>query len=494
MQYLSIEKVMEDSGVQFGTSGLRGLVTAMTDQVCWLYVTAFIQFLQQKKGFKKGQKIGVAGDLRSSTPRILNAVISAIRQAGATPVFYGFIPTPALSFYGFSHHIPTLMVTGSHIPDDRNGIKFNLSDSELLKADELAIRAQLVNLPQALFDASGQLLFPISLPPINPSATAFYIQRYLNFFPKNVLQGKHIGLYEHSSVASKILETILIGLGASVTCLGYSKAFISVDTEAIRQEDVALAQAWAKRYSFDAIISADGDGDRPLISDEKGEWIRGDIAGLLTAYYLEAETVITPISSNTALEKSAYFKRIERSKIGSPYVIEGMNKALMFGEKSVVGYEANGGFLLATPIHKSGAVLAPLPTRDAVIVPLAILMLSIQKSQVISEIVSALPPRYTMSDRLKNFPTERSKALIDSLSNPNMTETSQAIKSLFSEPSELVGVNHVDGLRLTFASGNIIHLRPSGNAPELRCYTESDTEEKARQLNRDCILALEARR
>jgi phosphomannomutase len=68
----------------------------------------------------------------------------------------GFVPSPAVAAYGFARGIPSLMVTGSHIPDDRNGIKFNRADGEVLKPDEAAIRAQGVDLPD-LFDAAGML-------------------------------------------------------------------------------------------------------------------------------------------------------------------------------------------------------------------------------------------------------------------------------------------------------------------------------------------------
>lgn len=66
------------------------------------------------------------------------------------------MPSPAVAAYGFECEIPSLMVTGSHIPDDRNGIKLNRVDGEVLKQDEMAMCAQEVMLPE-LFDAAGML-------------------------------------------------------------------------------------------------------------------------------------------------------------------------------------------------------------------------------------------------------------------------------------------------------------------------------------------------
>jgi hypothetical protein len=81
------------------------------------------------------------------------ACARAITAAGCQPRNFGRIPTPALAAYGISEAMPTMMVTGSHIPDDRNGIKFNLPSGEILKDDEECIRAEDVQLPDTLFDA-----------------------------------------------------------------------------------------------------------------------------------------------------------------------------------------------------------------------------------------------------------------------------------------------------------------------------------------------------
>ena len=75
----------------------------------------------------------------------------------------------------------------------------------------------------------------------------------------------------------------LTQLGASVTSLERSNEFVPIDTEAVSEEDKAKALNWSKQFRFDAIFSTDSDGDRPLIVDETGEWLRGDVLGLITA-------------------------------------------------------------------------------------------------------------------------------------------------------------------------------------------------------------------
>ncbi|MES0372598.1 MAG: phosphomannomutase, partial [Mariprofundaceae bacterium] len=126
-QTVQISELMNQSGVKFGTSGARGLASDMTDRVCYAYTLAFMQHLKTTGDLLDGSNIAIAGDYRSSTPRIMAAVAMAIRDGGCNPVNCGLIPTPAVAFYAMSRGIPSIMVTGSHIPSDRNGIKFNKS-------------------------------------------------------------------------------------------------------------------------------------------------------------------------------------------------------------------------------------------------------------------------------------------------------------------------------------------------------------------------------
>ncbi|MDQ7090194.1 MAG: phosphomannomutase [Methylococcales bacterium] len=481
---MSVSTLMEQSGVSFGTSGVRGLVADMSDEVCWVYTTAFLQTLTN---LNAGDEIGLAGDLRKSTQRIMSVVAQAITDKGFKAVNYGTIPSPAIALYGLYQQCPTIMVTGSHIPDDRNGIKFNKADGEILKADETEIRAQVVEIPSEKFLDTSELLTSPPLPIVDKSAEQHYIQRFIDFFPKNCLHGKRIGLYEHSSVARDCLKIILTTLGAEVTSLARSDRFVAVDTEAIRAEDIILGKQWSETYQFDCLISTDGDGDRPLVGDEKGNWLRGDIAGLLCTHYFNADTVVTPVSSNSALELSNYFTQTCRTRIGSPFVIEAMQQAAK-NAAIVMGYEANGGVLQGSDIHQNGQCLAALPTRDAAIVPLAILMLSCNQQTPISKLLEALPPRFTVSDRLKAFPTALSqKILTEMMAGDNEANLTALEKQLGPIAGKPISMDTTDGVRVTFEQGHIIHFRPSGNAPELRCYNEADTEAQAQQLNDDCM-------
>lgn len=465
---MTIQELIQTSGVTFGTSGVRGLETQLTDNLCCAYTQAFLSILKDNHAIKR---VALGIDLRPSSPRIASACAQAIRKYGCTVDYCGALPTPALAYYAKEEHIPAIMVTGSHIPFDRNGIKFYRPDGEISKTDE-----QQITHSQQTFIPSGPAE---ALPDINRTATDNYIQRYLTFFSGTSLSGLRIGLYEHSSVARDVLRTILEKMGAEVISLARTDTFVPIDTEAVSTEDIARGHQWAQQ-KFDALISTDGDGDRPLIGDETGTWLRGDIVGILCASYLNIEQLVVPISCNTAIETCGKFTTVHRTRIGSPYVIEKM-QALDPAQGAIAGFEANGGFLLYTPVNIDHRRLNPLPTRDAVLPALAVLAAAHNTDQRISGLISTLPKRYTASDRIKNFPDQQSQSIIATL-----TGDIDRIKQWLPEHIP-INQDTTDGLRITMSNQEIIHLRPSGNAPELRCYSEAATPERATYLTAEMI-------
>jgi phosphomannomutase len=470
MKSVAIEHVMLRSGVHFGTSGIRGLVNEMTDGVCYAYAAAFLQAVAGD-----AEQVVLGHDLRPSSPRISGACAAAIRNSGRQVLYAGALPTHALAFYAAQIGAPAIVVTGSHIPFDRNGIKFYRADGEISKADEQVIANASVAVPDEVT--------AVALPAPHDIVRVSYINRYVDFFGAGSLSGFKVAIYEHSSVARDVLRLIFEGLGAQVISLGRADIFVPIDTEAVRDEDVIQARLWAQENTFDAIVSTDGDADRPLIGDEKGEWLRGDVAGILCAQYLQAKVVVTPVSSNTAVEKCNSFRQVIRTRIGSPYVIAAMESVPVQAGSVVVGYEANGGFLLGSDVLRQGCRLAALPTRDAVLPMLALLCLSRERGCKLSQLSRNLPARFTASDRLQNFASERSSALIARL----LEDSSLMSKMLAPQAGGVKNIDQTDGLRVTFESGDIVHLRPSGNAPELRCYAEADSAGRAKKLCDECL-------
>jgi phosphomannomutase len=496
-----IGDLMETSGVGFGTSGARGPARKMTDMVCFAYSLGFLQYEKEKGDVAEGGAAAVAGDLRPSTDRIMRACAMAVRHSGLSVENLGLVPSPASAYFGIVKGMPVINVTGSHIPvepEEMNGIKYNKVAGEVLKDDEAAIKKQVVEIPTDLFDENGMFVEGVAeeLPEVNGEAESMFVRRYIDGFGDSALAGKRIGLYQHSAVGRDMFKDMLEALGADVTVLGRSEKFIPVDTEAIRPEDVKLAGEWAEEYEFEAIVSTDGDSDRPLLAGRDGKWLRGDVLGILVAKYLGADSVSAPVSCNTALEKSGFFKEVSRTRIGSPYVIASMIESVVKGNKKVVSYEANGGFLTATDFEVDGRTLKALPTRDAFLPILAAIKLADREGKSgVDELVAGLPQRFTASDRLKEFPTERSREILAMFKPSDWMKKELGIGKAFVEAfGEVEGVDYTDGVRITFKSGNVVHLRPSGNAPEFRVYTEAATEKEAKYINNVAFGIIESMR
>lgn len=459
----STSSVLSESGVAFGTSGARGLVTHFTPQVCMAFTQAFVGVMQQNFVFNA---VAIAIDNRPSSYAMAQACASSLIELGLKPIYFGVVPTPALAYTAMQQSIPSIMVTGSHIPFDRNGLKFYRPDGEITKADE-----------QAILAAQVEFALPQALPSlvVNTHAAELYIERYTALFENDLLAGKRIGIYEHSSAGRDLYQPLFTALGAELISLERSDEFVPIDTEAVSEADKAKARAWSQQYQLDAIFSTDGDGDRPLVADENGEWLRGDILGVLCAQAMNMQALAVPVSCNTVIETIPQFTKISRTKIGSPYVIAEFAE-LAKQHHSISGFEANGGYLLGSDVEINGKVLKALPTRDAVL-PF-IMLLSAAKNSGIAALVDALPARYTHSDRIQDFATAKSLSLVEmGKSNPD-----ELVAHVGFNDVSVVSVDVTDGLRLTLSNHTIFHLRPSGNAPELRCYAEASSFEQAQGI------------
>ncbi|WP_205926034.1 phosphomannomutase [Rhizobium sp. P38BS-XIX] len=457
--------------MKFGTSGLRGLSVDLVGRASALYATAFAHHLLKSGHAKPGDLVLVGRDFRESSPAISATCIGALKRAGMTPIDCGALPTPALALYGLQLKAASLMITGSHIPADRNGIKFYRPDGEIDKQDEMAISAEASAIVDTLIDET-----PDSAENRAAQTEALFVERNKSLLPADSLAGLTIGVYQHSTVARDLFADVLSHYGARVVPLGRSEDFIPVDTEAVSAETINLMKGWAPEHRLDAIVSADGDGDRPLVADETGEPLRGDLLGLIAANFLGAAVVVTPVTSNSGIEAAGSYA-VTRTRVGSPYVIAGMDEAIAAGKTNIMGFEANGGTLTGSRFTVEGEALDALPTRDSFLPILATLYAAARAKKPLSSVAGSYRLPFAAADRLENFPVETSAALMTYL------RASDANLAAFLAPiAGVASKSDIDGLRVTLADGRIIHFRPSGNAPEMRCYVEASSESEAKTL------------
>lgn len=511
----------EPQELGFGTSGRRGRVADLTQLEVSINVLGELEFLQslaaREGGVGRGDEFFFAHDLRPSSVafaaehggrgEICQAVEWAIREAGMQPVNLGAIPTPALAYYALTRGRGSIMVTGSHIPFDLNGYKLNTSACELLKEHEAPVgervrqvRARLYgqSFDESPFNESGMLKTGHrELPPATDAARRAYIERYTDFFSGLTLRGRRILVYEHSAVGRDLLAELLGHFGAEVVTRGRSESFVAIDTEAIDDTQLAAIQALVDEAALDgdplwAVVSTDGDSDRPLILGVEGgkaKFFGGDLVGMVVAEYLGADAVVVPISCNDAIDRGDLKRALEaKTRIGSPYVVVGMAAARAKGRKKVCGWEANGGFLLGSDMERNDKVLRALATRDAMLPILGVLFAAREKGLRIDEVFAQLPARYSRAALLRNFPRADGRRIVESLTAAEPAEVRRITSLLETFFTAALGfgaierLDYTDGVRMVFANGDVAHFRPSGNADEFRMYAVAGTQARADEM------------
>jgi len=365
--------------LKFGTSGRRGEIVHLTDLEMYINVCGELEYLQslapERGGITRGDEFDVGFDLRPSSRRLSRAVERAASDCGMKPVNMGSIPTPGLMCYAVARGRGSIMVTGSHIPFDRNGYKLNTSRGELLKEHEQPINESVRRVreriygqefAESLFDARGMFKTGNGGSiPASDAAASYYVDRYIRFFGEGSLSGLRLAVYQHSAVGRDMLVHLLQRSGAEVIACGRSDEFVPIDTENIDAAQLAAIQQLADAAGpIDAVVSTDGDSDRPLILGVDRGAVRffgGDLVGMIVAEFLRADAVVVPITCNDAIDRGTLARVLEpKTRIGSPYVIAGMERARAKGRNAVCGWEANGGFLTGSDITHEGRTLTEI--------------------------------------------------------------------------------------------------------------------------------------
>jgi len=553
-EFLASNLAYVPQDLKFGTSGRRGEVVNLTQLEIYINAFAELQYLLRltpsQGGIAPGDEFYFACDLRPSSSayvasqggrgEIAQAIERAIRDSGMRAVYLGLIPTPALMSYALARNRGSMMITGSHIPFDRNGYKTNTSRGELLKEHELPVgevvqqvRTRLYQQSRAesAFNEHGLLKAGhAALPLANPAATEEYCERYLSFFADLSLKGKKLVVYQHSAVGRDILVEILRGLGAEVIPAGRSDEFVPIDTENVDDAQIAVIQKLADAAAsddgrIDAVLSIDGDSDRPLVlgvdsPSGRVKFFGGDLVGMITAKYLGADAVVVPISCNDGIDIGPLAAVTEpKTRIGSPFVIAGMEAARQKGRRVICGWEANGGFLTGSDISRNGKILKALPTRDAILPILCTLFSAEAKGISLLELFAELPSRFSRAALLKEFPRPVSRAIMERFSPSDpcvrdvvfengqakaLDQKGAALKLTEAELKRLASIrdelerffcaasgfapisrlNYTDGVRIAFVNADVAHMRPSGNADEFRIYAVADTLARAEEITR----------
>ena len=434
----------------FGTNGIRGLVNHdLTPE----FVTKIGEALGT---FFQGGRIVIGHDGRTSSPMFAQTLTGSLTSTGCTVYNVGLAPTPAIQ-YAIKHNKMNggVIITASHNPPEYNGIKVIAGDGiELPREQEIKIENIFFDdkIRRAKWDNIGRIC---QLPGI--------IGTYKEAIKKHVdvttirKRRFHVVVDPGNGVGSLTAPYMLREMGCQVTTINANgDGTFSSRLSEPKPENLGELALTVKSINADMGVAYDGDADRSIFVDEKGEIYWGDRTfALIEKHFLRnkpGEIIVTPVSSSTLIKEIAdeYGGKVVWTKVGSIVVSHVMKKV-----NAKLGGEENGGVFYAP--HQ--------PVRDGAMTTALILDIMAKTEKKLSELLAELPVYYIEKDKVE-CPNELKE---------------RALKELIRKVKDM-NIDITDGVKIWFTDKSSILIRPSGTEPIYRFYAEGKTKSKAVHL------------
>lgn len=430
----------------FGTDGVRGTANqgAMTADMV-LKIGMAVGNLHRRGSHR--HRVVIGKDTRLSGYMIEQALTAGLLAAGMDVFLFGPIPTPAVSMLTRSMRADLgVMISASHNPYADNGIKifgpdgFKLSDEE-----ELQIEAMLDD-PKLIEVASSD---KIGRAKRIEDAAARYIEYAKRTFPKDMtLDGLRIVIDTANGAAYKVAPTALWELGAEVIQIGHEPTGTNINEKCGSTHPETMC-AKVKELRADIGIALDGDADRVIIADDKGQVVDGDqlMALIATSWAkrgdLKGGGLVATIMSNLGLERYLGDQKLSlaRTKVGDRYVVEHM-RAHGFN----VGGEQSGHIVMSDFST----------TGDGLLAALQVLAEVKRQDRPVSEVCNLFHP---LPQILKNVKFKQGRPLEDN-----------AVRKMIADAETRLG------------NGGRLVIRPSGTEPVIRVMAEGDDEGLVRNI------------
>ncbi|MDH3393165.1 MAG: phosphoglucosamine mutase, partial [Desulfobulbaceae bacterium] len=365
----------------FGTDGVRGVanVHPMTAEIA-MQIGRAIAF--QVKDMKHDHRIVIGKDTRLSGYMIENALAAGICSMGVNVLLVGPLPTPGIAFITASMRADAgVVISASHNPFQDNGIKifsrngFKLPDAKELEIEDLIFSQKM----EALRPTAEEIGKATRI----DDAKGRYIVSLKNTFPgMHTLDGMHIVLDCAHGATYGVAPHVFEELGAKVTSIGVAPNGTNINHECGALHPQKMAKI-VKELGADLGVALDGDGDRLIVADEKGNIVDGDhimaicAADLLGQRKLHKKTLATTVMSNMGLEVAMQRLggKMIRTAVGDRYVVEAMRAN---------GYNFGG--------EQSGHLifLDHNTTGDGILAALQLLAVMIKRSKPISELANLM--------------------------------------------------------------------------------------------------------
>lgn len=367
----------------FGTDGIRGTANTppMTPEIAMRLGMAAGKYF--RRGGSRRHSVVIGKDTRLSGYMIEPALVAGFTSVGMDVTLFGPLPTPGIAMMTRSLRADLgVMISASHNSYEDNGLKlFGPDGYKLSDSIELEIESRM---DRALDD---KLAGPSLLGRARriDDAQARYVEIVKATFPRGMrLSGLRVCVDCANGAAYKVAPAALYELGAEVFPIGVSPDGFNINREVGSTDTLALREA-VQKYRADIGIALDGDADRCILVDEKGNEIDGDqLIGLIASHWQKAKKlskkgVVTTVMSNLGLEKylASIGLTLERSQVGDRYVVEKMRQ----GNYNLGGEQS--GHIVLTDYATTG---------DGLIAALQVLAVMVESEKPLSEVARVFEP------------------------------------------------------------------------------------------------------
>jgi phosphomannomutase / phosphoglucomutase len=444
----------------FGTDGVRGIVgELMTPEFAMRLGRAIGSHL------KPGSTVAVGRDARLSGPMLSSAAVSGLLSTGVNVVRLGIAPTPAVQFYAAQHDKvdAALIITASHNPGQWNGIKYIAGDgTEASRQDEEGVERLYFSEKFRTTDwkSVGRLTS-------DDSACDAYLKAVLEKIDANAIRRRKFKIVVDPAGGPGTLTTprFCEAIGATVTLLHgeLDGTFPGRNPEPV-DENLSKLKAKVKEVGADLGVAHDGDADRAIFVDDKGEFVSGDQSLALLAQHMlglyPKGLVCTPVSTSSMLEEvvTKLGGRVVYTAVGSPIVGRKMRQ-----DKAPYGGEENGGVIFADHQY----------CRDALMSVGRMLEFIALRGKPLSALRSELPKYFVT--KLKFECPDAKKA-----------QLAKALKAWTQKAHPKAKLDETDGFKAYFGDAWVL-ARPSGTEPIYRVYAESKDAKRAESLAKEFV-------
>ena len=411
----------------FGTDGIRGVANCdpMTAEVALRLGRAVARRFQHPS---RPGRIVIGKDTRLSGYMLESALQAGIVSAGADVMLVGPLPTPGIAFITWSMRADAgVVISASHNPYQDNGIKLFAADGFKLPDEvELQLEQEMEELLSEKTEARGSEPAAIGKAVRIDHATGRYVQFLKNAFPKErTLEGIKIVVDCANGAAYHVAPQVFEELGAEVISMGVTPNGRNINDQCGAMFPARMA-AEVVRTGAALGVALDGDADRVILVDEKGEIVDGDrimaLLGtrLMAAGALPGRTVVGTVMSNLGLERALADAgaRLVRAPVGDRYVVEAMRE---------------GGFRFGGEQSGHLIFLDHATTGDGTLAALRVLDVMVGEGRPLSEIAGKAMVRYPQV--LVNFAVADRKPL-DQL--PEVGRTISSIEGVLGPEGRVV--------------------------------------------------------